>query len=272
MNIGILNRQISQVSKNDIRHFDDQISIEEPLQISISIPSKKISGKDISITMRTPGMDENLAIGFLFTEDIIRKRSEIIQITESKNQITIDLEESTFDQIKTLDRHFYANSSCGVCGKTSIDQLYPNQINYINPSKLINAQTLFGLPEKLRLQQKMFEQTGGIHAAALFDMNGVLLKFCEDVGRHNALDKLIGYYLLEDSIPLKENILLLSGRASFELIQKAVRAGIQYIAAIGAPSSLAVELAEKYKLTLIGFLKKDRFNIYSREDLVQYEN
>ncbi len=269
---GIVNKLVTRVSELGTTDINDAVSIEEPVQISVSIPSKGILRKDISITMRTPGRDKELSIGFLFTEDIIRSKSEIIEIKENENQIIVEVTEETEGRIKNLERHFYANSSCGVCGKTSVDQLFPNEISILKPDKKILTNILYNIPAELRKTQTQFDKTGGIHAAAMFSFEGALISFCEDVGRHNALDKLIGTALFNNMLPLSNKLLLLSGRASFELIQKAVRAGIQYIAAIGAPSSLAVDLAIKHELLLVGFLKKDRFNIYSREDLVQYEN
>jgi len=244
----------------------DSLAIEEPLEIKLIYKDadKQIS-KNISVTMRTPGNDAELAAGFLFTENIIQNRSEIKKIiNQSENNISIFLNDDAIPNLQNQERNFYTTSSCGVCGKSSIDAIktisaYVNDENVL----IVDPQILYDLPTKLRKQQEVFASTGGLHASAYFDIEGNFIALREDVGRHNALDKLIGYFFLSDDLPLNNGILLLSGRASFELIQKATMAGIKIIAAIGAPSSLAVQLAKEAGITLIGFLRDQRFNIYT---------
>lgn len=215
--------------------------------------------------MRTPGNDEELAVGFLFTEGIISTKKDVkATMLIPDNSVLVTLNDDVSLDMSKLERHFYTTSSCGVCGKSSIDSVRTvcrldvkgEQIEGV-PISLIHQ-----LPDLLRKQQSVFEDTGGIHASALFDISGNILITREDVGRHNALDKLIGVALEKGLLPLNEHILLLSGRASFELIQKASMAGIKMVASVGAPSSLAVELAKEFDMTLIGFLRNERFNIY----------
>jgi FdhD protein len=240
---------------------DDLLAVEEPLDIRVRAGS---ADRSIAITMRTPGRDEDLARGFLFTEGVLPADLPITVEAGKENVVIITLPAGQSVDWKRLERHSYTSSSCGVCGKTSLEQVYaavpygeaPGVGFQINP-KLIHS-----LPVKLRVAQELFEKTGGIHAAGLFDLSGQLLHFAEDVGRHNALDKLIGYGLRESLLPLGQHLLLLSGRASFELIQKAAMAGIGLVAAVGAPSSLAAELAEEMGLTLCGFVRSGGFNVY----------
>ena len=223
--------------------------------------------------MRTPGHDMELAAGFLFTEGIIRNNREILCIEQEdsdKNRIMVALQPNIKINLKNTERNFYTTSSCGVCGKSSIDAIktvsaYKNEPDNIS----LKAELFYTIHEILRNRQAIFDSTGGLHAAALFDLQGNFLMLREDVGRHNALDKLIGVSLLNEQLPLCNNILLLSGRASFELIQKASMAGIKVITAVGAPSSLAVELAKECGITLIGFLRNERFNIYSGEQRIK---
>ncbi len=252
----------------------DNLAVEEPLEIRVIYgPENQRVSKNISITMRTPGADEDLAAGFLFTEGIIQNGNEITQIRHfeklpgvltDENVIIVELNpDSTFDLSK-LERNFYTTSSCGVCGKASIDAIRTvSQKNTDAPAWQVAPDLIYALPEIQRQAQLNFESTGGLHASALFDLNGQLLGIREDVGRHNALDKLIGHFVKQNTVPLSEQILLLSGRASFELLQKSAMAGIQMVCAVGAPSSLAAETAAEFGITLIGFLKAGRFNVYS---------
>lgn len=248
---------------------EDLLAVEEPLEIRIIYgETGNRQTKNISITMCTPGQDEELAAGFLFTEGIISRKAEILCINTAhiagNHTVTVELEPSvTFDPQK-IERHFYTSSSCGVCGKSSIEavkQVFPAAT--APDSIRISAERVITLPQLLRKNQEVFTHTGGLHASALFDLEGNLWLVREDVGRHNALDKLIGSCLLEDKLPLEKHILLLSGRASFELIQKAAMAGVRMVCAVGAPSSLAVELAKETGITLLGFLRDGRFNIYT---------
>lgn len=265
---------ITKVSKAASTVTSDALAIEEPLEIRLKYgltPDQQI--KNVSVTMRTPGHDAELALGFLFTEGIIQKQEEItvvdycfIACAENKeNVIQVSLNENVIPNLRNADRNFYTTSSCGVCGKGSINAIrtVSTYDDKRDDDNFINANLLHQLPAILSDHQKIFADTGGLHASALFTANGELLLVREDVGRHNALDKLIGAALSKNWLPLNKNILLLSGRASFELVQKAAMAGITVIAAVGAPSSLAVQLAEEFNITLIGFLRNERFNIYT---------
>jgi len=229
--------------------------------------------KPLSITMRTPGNDINLAVGFLFSEGIIKSQQDLVYIKTGNdpngNAIIAKLKPHVSVDLVKLERHFYTTSSCGVCGKTSMEAV-EQQCNIELPKTLwkIEPSILYTLPDILRAEQSNFDQTGGIHGCALFDLGGKLIHTSEDVGRHNALDKLIGHLVLSNpdavnQIPLCNHILLLSGRISFELVQKAAMAGIRFIGAVGAPSSLAIDLAEDMGITLVGFLRNKRCNIYT---------
>lgn len=278
----------SSINDNDFlsdkTFTQDYLAVEEPLEIRLgfrtpsatnnkSKNSEALTYKSISITMRTPGDDFELAAGFLFTEGIIKEARQIAGIKHCgglvgksliRNVVRVDLTADTEVDLKRLERHFYTTSSCGVCGKTSIEALQTGAcaISAKDDFK-VAADTIHRLPAVQRAAQNVFERTGGLHAAALFDCKGTLLNVREDVGRHNAVDKLIGAEMLAGRVPLKEHILLVSGRASFELIQKALMAGVPVMAAVGAPSSLAVDLAREFRMTLLGFVRDNRFNIYT---------
>jgi len=248
--------------------MDDFLACEEPLEIRMmyGAAGNRIT-KNISVTMCTPGNDTELAVGFLFTEGILHSKDEVKQVySPDENIIEVELYESINPSLNKLDRNFYTTSSCGVCGKSSLDA-----VRIVVPQKsrsedfFVQPELIYSLPLLLRTTQHVFEQTGGLHASALFDISGALEIVREDVGRHNALDKLIGAAFFENALPLSNRILLLSGRASFELIQKAAMAGINMVAAVGAPSTLAVELAKECGITLIGFLRDNKFNIYCGE-------
>nr|WP_315035639.1 formate dehydrogenase accessory sulfurtransferase FdhD [uncultured Chryseobacterium sp.] len=268
-------RRIDIVKVKDDNRFPytDDIAVEEPLEIRVSYgPKDYRESKNISVTMRTPGNDDELAAGFLFTEGVVSGYQQIkgVQHPEAEcsrnreNVITVDLVEDFIPQLMNTERNFYTTSSCGVCGKGSIESIrtVSSFYNLEKDSQTITFDVLYQLSENLRSFQNNFSATGGIHASGLFDYKGNLLALREDVGRHNALDKLIGHALFTEQLPLKNTILLLSGRASFELIQKAAMAGIPIVAAIGAPSSLAIDLAKEFDITLLGFLRENRFNIY----------
>lgn len=265
---------IHKISGGQIKEAADKVAVEEPLEIMLdySTASGRMQ-KNIAVTMRTPGNDKELAAGFLFTEGIIQNGTAIQEIKQTdENQLIVILKENTIPALANASRNFYTTSSCGICGKASIDairtvSLYGKEADPIS----INASTLYHLQDNLKKQQLVFEDTGGIHACVLFDFHGNFMSLQEDVGRHNALDKIIGAALLEGKLPLSNNILFLSGRASFELVQKAVMAGIKVIAAVGAPSSLAVEMAKETGVTLIGFLRIDRFNVYSGTERVMLD-
>ena len=265
---------VKRFEKNQISIFDDTLAIEEPLELRLEYGKKENRVvKNISVTMRTPGNDDGLAIGFLFTEGIIKTYSEIKNVSSinyDPNIICVELNENSTPEIQKLERNFYTTSSCGVCGKSSIDavRVVSKNNNNNDCSKKVTVNTIYTLPKILRTQQSVFEKTGGIHASALFTIDGKFIALKEDVGRHNALDKLIGFCIQNKQTSFEDNILLLSGRASFELIQKAAMANIKIIAAVGAPSSLAVELATEFNMTLIGFLRDEKFNVYCGEDRV----
>lgn len=247
----------------------DVLAAEEPMEIRLNYREKgRRVHKSISVTMRTPGNDFELAVGFLYTEGIINTIGDIssIKYTDEKQQnvVYVTLGDVIKPDISSLERNFYTTSSCGVCGKASIEAVRTScNILDTKDNIQVSAALFYTLPGTLRDHQLVFESTGGLHACALFDINGSLLLTREDVGRHNAMDKLIGATLEKNMLPLNTNILMLSGRASFELMQKAAMAGIKIVTAVGAPSSLAVQMADEWGITLIGFLRGERFNIYT---------
>jgi len=252
----------------------DQLAAEEPLEMRVGYgPQGQRQHRTLSVTMRTPGHDEELAAGFLLTEGLIRDKADLVGIIpcpdvqkaeEAGNVVRAELAAHIQIDVGALERHFYTSSSCGVCGKTSIAAVQTASCPVLpTAGPLLRAATVHQLPERLRAAQAGFEQTGGQHAAALFTPEGELLLLREDVGRHNALDKVIGAALLAGWLPLHQHVLLVSGRVSFELVQKAAAAGIGVLAAVGAPSGLAVQAAESFGLTVLGFVRNERFNIYS---------
>lgn len=264
------------------RPADDLLAVEEPLEIRIGYTREgKREQRSLSITMRTPGEDFDLAVGFLFTEGIVQRLEQIETVrycgvpapdTGLRNVVRVDLTPEVTVDLQRLERHFYTTSSCGVCGKTSLQALEIAACpKPLSDSFRVPACVIHQLPATLRSAQACFDRTGGLHAAALFDAAGSLLRSREDVGRHNALDKLIGSSLQEGAVPLSNHLLLVSGRASFELMQKALMAGIPILAAVGAPSSLAVELAQRFNLTLLGFVRDDRFNIYHGAERIEID-
>jgi FdhD protein len=252
----------------------DVLAVEEPLEIRLDADvAGRPLRKTISVTMRTPGHDAELAAGFLFTEGIVRDRDQIEHIGRcgaAANMIRVRLTSGAAVDLARLERHFYTTSSCGVCGKTSIEALQATSCYAPPPGiPVVDADLIHRLPEALRAAQAVFDRTGGLHASALFDVEGRLHCLREDVGRHNALDKVIGAELLAGRLPACDRVLVVSGRASFELVQKAVMAGIPILVAVGAPSSLAVELAARTGMTLVGFARDGRFNIYSANDRIR---
>ncbi|MBL4653428.1 MAG: formate dehydrogenase accessory sulfurtransferase FdhD [Flavobacteriales bacterium] len=274
----IQSKSITKYSEGSFFESEDAIALEAPLEIRLGFGSEnEREQRSISVTMRTQGNDEELSLGFLITEGIIEHAKDLLSIKhcgevkqeEKNNIIRAELKPEINVDWKKLDRHFYTTSSCGVCGKSSIEAVRNNCLLPIKTQIKIQAKTILQLAEQLNNSQLIFNLTGGIHASALFDEKGTLLLIREDVGRHNALDKIIGACATKNELPLSENILLLSGRISFELVQKSAIAGIPIIAAFGAPSSLAVDLAEEMNITLIGFLKKDKFNIYTGNPRIQ---
>lgn len=251
------------------QHMSDSVAVQEPLEISVAYHSTHgRQEKKISITMRTPGNDAELAAGFLFTEGIIHNPTAIKEIKPSadENKIVVELQDGILPALPALERNFYTTSSCGVCGKSSLEAIKTVSVfKGMENDFSIPASILYNLEKHVKERQAVFANTGGIHASVFLNQLGELVLLKEDVGRHNALDKLIGQALIQYMLPLNHGILFLSGRASFELIQKAVMAGIRFIVAVGAPSSLAVELAKENDITLIGFLRNERFNVYHGE-------
>lgn len=260
--------EIRKISGDQETRLQDSIAVEEPLEIQLASSTVTNSAaKSISITMRTPGDDVELAIGFLHTEGIVRLASDIESarlVGAEANTIRVNLKPQVDFDIGRLQRHFYTTSSCGVCGKASLDALRATGLEPVaDDTPAFRRETIVSMPEKLMAQQKLFSETGGLHAAAAFDRNGEIVVLREDVGRHNAVDKVVGWLLLNGKLPATECGLMVSGRASFELMQKALVARIPLLAAVGAPSSLAVDLAREFHMTLIGFLRGPNFNIYA---------
>lgn len=280
MNKGTTQQQVFKIHSKKLTPTADILALEEPLEIQIGYGKGAAhTRKSLAVTMRTPGDDFDLAVGFLFTEGIITHAHHIVQMryvtaqldeSAQENSLLVELHPDLQFDFDKLNRHFYTSSSCGVCGKASIDMVQMT-CSFLLPKNepKITPELLFSLPQQLDQQQTLFAATGGIHAAALFDSNGNLQFLREDVGRHNALDKLIGAALKMDAIPLSKSIILVSGRIGFELVQKSLMAGVPILAAVGAASSLAVELAEENGMTLVGFLRGEKGNIYTgRERLL----
>jgi FdhD protein len=242
------------------RRMDDAVAVEEPLEI-------RVRGRAISVTMRTPGHDEELAAGFLLTEGVIRRHEEIEQIdacssAEAGNTLNVRLAPLVAVDFQRLTRHVFAASSCGVCGKATIDSVR-STLPAITSALRVKVPLLAELPRRMREAQGTFDKTGGLHAAALFDPDGRVLVVREDVGRHNAVDKVLGFALKRAMLPLSSSVIVVSGRASFEIVQKAAAAGVPVVAAVSAPSSLAVEFAREMGQTLVGFLRGQRLNVYT---------
>jgi len=256
--------QVTEWSDGKVRRKDDYLAAEEPLEI-------RLGGNPLIVTMRTPGNDPELAAGFLFTEGLVRGREHILTLERDAdddqkdhgNVIHVELAREAEPDIERSRRNFFATSSCGVCGKAAIDAIRARGLAPPNPDFRFAAETLVRIPETLQASQEVFGRTGGLHAAALFDEHGKLIVLREDIGRHNAVDKVIGWALLEGRLPLSRVVLMVSGRGGFEIVQKAIAAGIPIVASVSAPSSLAVQMARELGLTLIGFVRARRFVIYS---------
>ncbi len=289
----IVDISVERVTGLDSRQIEDFLAVEEPLEIQLAYgPANARAMKSISVTMRTPGHDFELAAGFLMTEGVIRDGNDIDAISYAaentaptsdqihnrsytlpyqprKNIVRVELAPDVKVSLANLERNFYTTSSCGICGKASLLALQTVCPPRAKNTFSIDAQLLFTLPSRLREAQSVFDRTGGLHGAGLFDANGKLLALREDVGRHNAVDKLLGSEFLADRTPLRNSLLLLSGRASFELLQKALMGGVSMVGAVGAPSSLAVQVARNFDIILVGFLRNDHFNIYHGADHIQ---
>jgi FdhD protein len=281
--LGVTAERVTEFSSLRV---EEALAVEEPLEIQLGYgPASSRKVKSISVTMRTPGHDFELAAGFLMTEGVVQDSNDIdgifytahsnthdiekdgeglttLPYQPEKNVVRVELSTSSTVSLANLERNFYTTSSCGICGKASLLALEsvcpPRRINDFS----ISTEILYLLPARLREAQRVFDRTGGLHGAALFNSAGDLLSTREDVGRHNAVDKLLGAEFLEDRTPLRESLLLLSGRASFELLQKALMAGVAMVASVGTPSSLAVQVARRFDVTLVGFLRASHFNIY----------
>ena len=279
MNAGSFAFDINKIRNGQRSPQADSVAVEEPLEIRLgfSTPAGR-AARSISITMRTPGCDAELAAGFLFTEAIIHSADDIVSIepcgppasdSGNHNVIRVELKTGVDVDLDRLQRHFYTTSSCGVCGKASLDALrVTGQEPMVETNIVFSEDVLVAMPDRLRSIQTTFEETGGLHAAGAFDTDGNLVACMEDVGRHNAVDKVIGRLLLDGKLPANTLGMMVSGRASFELMQKTLVAGMPLLAAVSAPSSLAVQLAREFKMTLVGFLRGENFNIYSGDERI----
>jgi FdhD protein len=245
----------------------DKVAREEPLEI-------RVRGHSVAVTMRTPGQDRELTAGFLFTEGIIHERGDLVEVAPCRqthaadNIVNAYLAPGVDVDFARLTRHVFASSSCGLCGKASIDAVHQN-FPPITSDLKVSPATLLQLPRRMRAAQRTFGETGGLHAAAVFDAQGTLIALCEDIGRHNAVDKVIGHGFLTSALPFSSHILLVSGRASFEIMQKALAARIPIVCAVSAPSSLAVEFANSSGQTLVGFLRARNMNVYAGVERIQ---
>jgi len=277
-----LSRPIERLRGSSLESCIDDLALEEPLEIQVIFgPAEAREVKTISITMRTPGHDRELAAGFLVGEGLLRSLDQVETVFSGgprfgaeglQHSVRVALQPGVTLDLKRLERNCYTTSSCGVCGKTSMDALKLNFFPVLPPSDWqADAHIIRSLPARLREAQDIFQHTGGLHAAGLFTERGEPIIVREDVGRHNAVDKVIGHQFLEGKGLLSRAVLVVSGRASFELMQKALAAGIPMLVAVGAPSSLAVQVAEKFRSTLIGFTKPTGFNIYTGSERVRFE-
>ncbi|CAN5659179.1 formate dehydrogenase accessory sulfurtransferase FdhD [soil metagenome] len=265
--------RVRVVEDGRARVKSDYLATEEPMEIRLLTGGKR---QTVAVTMRTPGADFELAAGFLYGEGIVSSREEIkrisycvdadVDVEQRYNIVNVELRGDREYDLRSLERHFYTTSACGVCGKASLEQLELRGCPVVGPGPEVAAETIYSLPGKLRESQGLFEATGGLHAAALFDAEGNLLALREDVGRHNATDKLVGWALLEGRLPLSKNVVMVSGRSSFEILQKCLTAGVPIVCAVSAPSSLAVDVAREFGMTLVGFLRGGRFNVYAGFD------
>ena len=268
--------RIRKVEDGRVRVRPDVLATEEPMEIRLISGTAK---QTVAVTMRTPGSDFELAAGFLYSEGIVSSQEDIRKISycvdadvdaeQQYNIVNVELQGGREYDLRPLERHFFTTSACGVCGKASLEQLELRGSPVIPPGPEVAAETIYSLPEKLRAAQGLFEATGGLHAAALFDAAGELVALREDVGRHNATDKLIGWALLDGRIPLGDHIVMVSGRSSYEIMQKCLTAGVPIVCAVSAPSSLAVDVAREFGMTLVGFLRGSKFNAYAGSERIQ---
>jgi FdhD protein len=268
--------RVRVVEEGRARTRPDTLATEEPMEIRLVSGGSK---QTVAVTMRTPGADFELAAGFLYGEGVVSSPEDInkisycvdadLDVEQQYNIVNVELKSGREYDLKSLERHFYTTSACGVCGKASLEQLELRGCPVIPPEPKVAAKVIYALPEKLREAQGLFEATGGLHAAALFDAQGNLVALREDVGRHNATDKLVGWALLEGWLPLSDRIVMVSGRSSFEILQKCLNAGAPIVCAISAPSSLAVDVARRFGMTLVGFLRGNRFNVYNGQERIR---
>jgi len=272
---------------------DDMVAAEEPLEIRLVLAGPDGGERIVALTMRTPGADAELAAGFLFAEGVLRRRDDVVGFSDHRppglaasgeaagalpqldaaaaaatNRVWVRLAPGLAPDLAPLERHFFTTSACGVCGKAGLETLQTAGFQPLSGGPTVSHATLAALPDRLRAEQGVFETTGGLHAAALFSAAGELLAVREDVGRHNALDKLFGWAFLAGRLPLADGVVLVSGRSSYEILQKCLAAGVRVVCSVSAPSSLAVSLAETFHVTLVGFLRGDRFNVYAAPERV----
>lgn len=248
----------------------DYLATEEPLEIRVVARGER---RTVAVTMRTPGADFELAVGFLFAEGIITGRDDVRRITYCSdagaegefNVVNVELAAGVVADLRPLERHFFTTSACGVCGKAGLDALQLRGCKLLGEGPTVAADVLYALPDKLREAQGVFDSTGGLHATGLFTAGGELVAVREDVGRHNAFDKLVGWAVLQGQVPLDRHVVLVSGRSSYEILQKAVAAGVPVVCGVSAPSSLAVDVAERFGVTLVGFLRGRRSNVYAND-------
>ena len=267
--------RVRVVEDDKLRVRPDTLATEEPMEIRLITGGGR---QTVAVTMRTPGADFELAAGFLYGEGIVKSSDDIAKISycvdpdldaaQQYNIVNVELRGGREYDLRPLERHFYTSSACGVCGKASLEQLELRGCPVVPPGPEVSAETVYSLPEKLREAQGLFDATGGLHAAALFDAEGNLIALREDVGRHNATDKLVGWALLENRLPLSGHLVMVSGRSSFEILQKCLTAGVPFVCAISAPSSLAVDVAKEFGMTLVGFLRERRFNVYAGQERI----
>lgn len=286
--LAVPRRTVGQVPAPVVRYrgaeresVGDVVAAEEPLEIRLLTDAGE---RTVALTMRTPGHDEELAAGFLYAERVIASRDDLTRLTDCPdeeggddesarasacaNKVWAELAPGLDPDLAPLERHFFATSACGVCGKAGLESLHTSGYRSLPLGFTVDHRVLSALPDRLRAGQGIFDATGGLHAAALFDRDGELLAVREDVGRHNALDKLVGWALLAGHLPLSDGVILVSGRSSYEILQKCLAAGAPVLCAVSAPSSLAVQLANTFGITLVGFLRGDRFNVYSRPERI----
>ena len=268
--------RVRTVESGRPRLKSDVLATEEPMEVRLVTADET---RTVAVTMRTPGNDFELAAGFLYGEGIVSSQREIRKISycvdreldaeQQYNIVNVEVAGDSGDyDLPSLERHFYTTSACGVCGKASLEQLELKGCPVVAPGPEVSPEAIYALPDKLREAQGLFDATGGLHAAALFDGDGELVALREDVGRHNATDKLVGWALLEGKTPLSGHMVMVSGRSSFEILQKALQAGVPIVCAISAPSSLAVDVARDFGMTLVGFLRGERFNVYAGDERI----